>query len=78
MKTTKVSSENETDNSVNTLLAFRYFLSSIKVQFKAAAYVNCFNIIPTIKITYSGYRIETGFAIEFSWGKWSIGWRFYN
>jgi len=55
-------------------------LSSIKVQFKAGAYRNCFKIIPTIQITYSGYMIETetGFAIEFTWGKWGIGWRFYK
>lgn len=50
----------------------------IKIQFKAGAYENCFKIIPTIQITYSAYRIETGFAIEFTWGKWGIGWRFYN
>ena len=78
MKTEKLSRENGTANGVNTLLAFRYFFSKIKVQFKAAAYVNCFKIIPTIQITYSGYKIETGFAIEFTRGKWGIGWRFYN
>ena len=78
MKTEKLSCENGTANGVNTLLAFRYFLSTIKVKFKAAAYVNCFKIIPTIQITYSGYKLETGFAIEFTWGKWGIGWRFYN
>lgn len=73
---TKVEPTTETAIVGNTVLAFRYYLSSIKVQFKAAAYVNCFKIIPTIQITYSGYRLETGFAIEFTWGKWGIGWRF--
>ena len=78
MKTGKLLSENETANGVNTLLAFRYFLSTIKIQFKAGAYVNCFKVIPTIQITYSGYKNKTGFAIEFTWGAWGIGWRFYN
>ena len=63
---------------VNKLLAFRYYLSKIKVKYKAGTYVNCFHIIPAVQITYSGYKIETGFAIEFAWGKWGIGWRFYN
>ena len=69
--------EMETACNKGRLLAFRYFLSTIKVQFKAGAYANCFKIIPTIQITYSS-KVEAGFAIEFTWGKWGIGWRFYR
>lgn len=56
------------------------FIKSIKVQFKATAYMNCFKITPTIQITYLGYNIQyhTGFTIELTWGKWGIGLRFYN
>ena len=53
-------------------------MKSIKVQFKAGAYVNCFKITPCLQLTYSGNGLETGFAIELTWGKWGIGWRFYN
>lgn len=51
---------------------------NIKIQFKAGAYVNCFKITPCLQVTYSGYNTKTGFAVEFTWGKWGIGWRFYN
>ena len=50
----------------------------MKIEFKAGAYVNCFKITPCIQITYSGYESGSGFGIEFTWGKWGVGWRFYN
>ena len=49
-----------------------------KIQFKVGSYVNCFKITPCLQITYCGYGIENGFAIELTWLKWGIGCRFYN
>lgn len=51
-------------------------MKAIKVEFKTSSFVNCFKILPTIQITYSPYSV--GFAIEFTWGKWGLGWKFYN
>ena len=53
-------------------------VSLVKLQFKAGAYVNCFKITPCLQITYSGYGLDDGFAIEATWGKWGLGVRFYN
>lgn len=52
-------------------------LSKIKVQFRVGTYTNCFSITPALRVTYSAYKREAGFAIELAWGKWGIGWRFY-
>ena len=48
-----------------------------KVQFKAGIYHDCFEILPSIQIVYNGNG-WTGFSIELGWGKWGIGWRFYE
>ena len=52
-------------------------VSSLKLQFRAGAYGNCFTITPCLQITYSEYYRSKGFAIEMTWGKWGVGVRFY-
>lgn len=53
-------------------------MNNIKFEFKAGSYVNCFKITPCLQITYSGYDLPEGFAIELTWGKWGIGVRIFN
>ena len=49
-----------------------------KIKLKFGKYVNCFKITPCLQITYNGYGIPQGFAIELTWLMWGIGIRFYK
>lgn len=53
-------------------------MKTIKFKFKIGSYKNCFKVTPCFQITYCGYGIEPGFAIELTWFIYGIGLRIWS